>query len=355
MNQTAVVIGGCVEGVSAAAALAPDFKVTLLERESAFGYHASGRSAAMFEENYGNAAVRALNRASRATHEHFDVLSPRGLLMVALAGEVDAFEADLTDMGLAEISLEDARARVPILSDRIMRAAIHEGASDLDTDRLMGAFGHVAKDSWAELRRDTEVLGITRTSQWHVETRSETIKADIVVDAAGAWADKIARMAGVSPLGLQPYRRSVARVPAPAGHDVTGWPLLFGPGEDWYAKPDAGAWLVSPADEDPVEPMDAWADDMVLAEGIARYEAHVSEPVTRMLTNWAGLRTFAPDRALVIGEASDASGFFWMAGQGGYGFQTAPAAGRLLADLVLGRRPALSARDVAALSPDRFA
>jgi len=130
--------------------------------------------------------------------------------------------------------------------------------------------------------------------------------------------------------------------------------MLYGPGESWYAKPDAGGWIVSPAEEEPVAPMDAWADDTVLAEGLARYEAHVREPVTRPVATWAGLRTFAPDRALAIGEDPGAAGFFWLAGQGGYGFQTAPAAAALLADLLLGRLPVLAGEVVAALSPGRF-
>jgi len=146
----------------------------------------------------------------------------------------------------------------------------------------------------------------------------------------------------------------MAQIPAPGGQDVSDWPLLFGPGESWYAKPDAGRLIVSPADEDPVEPMDAWADDMVLAEGIARYERHVTEPVTRVENNWAGLRTFAPDRALVIGEASDAPGFFWLAGQGGYGFQSSLGAAAHLVALVTGRRPDLDDGVTAALSPARF-
>jgi glycine/D-amino acid oxidase-like deaminating enzyme len=147
----------------------------------------------------------------------------------------------------------------------------------------------------------------------------------------------------------------MARIPAPGGHDVARWPLLFGPGETWYAKPDAGALLVSPADEDPAEPHDAWADDMVLAEGIARYEAMVTEPVTRLLASWAGLRTFAPDRTLVIGFAPQNPAFFWCAGQGGYGMQSSPGASRLVADLIGGTRPEIDAASVAALSPARFA
>jgi len=130
--------------------------------------------------------------------------------------------------------------------------------------------------------------------------------------------------------------------------------MLFGVGETWYAKPDAGALIVSPAEEHPMPPQDAWADDMVLAEGLARYEEMVTEPVTKLLSNWAGLRTFSPDRVLVIGPDPQVPSFFWLAGQGGYGFQSSPAASQLAADLIAGRPPALSADLIAALSPARF-
>jgi glycine/D-amino acid oxidase-like deaminating enzyme len=349
------VIGGGIAGLSAAARLAPQAKVTVFEAEAHLGYHASGRSAAMFEENYGNAAVRALNRASRTWFDTAGVLSPRGIMMVALGGEIPLFETDLTGMGMEEITVGQARARVPILSGDIVRAAVHEGASDIDTGRVLDLFAHLITGSGGQILKGTEVVGLGRGEGWTVRTRDGAFVFDCIVNAAGAWADRVAEMAGARPVGLQPYRRSMARLPAPGGHDVRDWPMLFGPGETWYAKPDAGAWIVSPAEEDPVEPMDAWADDMVLAEGLARYEAHVAEPVTRMLANWAGLRTFAPDRTLVIGPDPDAQGFYWMAGQGGYGFQTAPAASRLLADLALGRSPDLPGDVVAALSPARFA
>ena len=350
-----VIIGGGIAGTSAAAALARHCNVTLLEQETSLGYHASGRSAAMFEENYGNDAVRALNRASKAEHERMDVLSPRGLMMVALENEQAVFEADLGSMGMVEVPVAEARRLVPILNPDIVRAGLHEGASDIDTDRLLNAYARDARNHGATLVTGARVVGIERSRSWQVRTSSGVVEADVVVNAAGAWADQIADIAGVRRVGLQPYRRSMARLPAPGGHDVRNWPMLFGPGETWYAKPDAGAWIVSPAEEDPVDPMDAWADDMVLAEGLARYEAHVSEPVTRVQTNWAGLRTFAPDRALVIGEAPDAPGFFWLAGQGGYGFQTAPAAADLIAALVLGQASVLADEIVVALSPARFA
>jgi D-arginine dehydrogenase len=175
--------------------------------------------------------------------------------------------------------------------------------------------------------------------------------ARILVNAAGAWVDDIAKLAGVAQLGFQPYRRSMARLPAPGGHNVSNWPFMLGTGQNWYAKPDAGKWLVSPEDKDPMAPFDAFADDMVLAEGIARYQEHVTEEVTRLETSWAGLRTFAPDETLVIGRDAQEPSFIWLAGQGGYGFQTAPAASDLIGDILAERRPTI---DPGTYAPTRF-
>jgi glycine/D-amino acid oxidase-like deaminating enzyme len=189
---------------------------------------------------------------------------------------------------------------------------------------------------------------------WQVVADTETYQSAQLVNAAGAWVDEIAAMAGITPIGIAPRRRSMARLPAPGGHEVTKWPMLMGVGASWYATPDAGKLLVSPADADLVTPHDAYADDIVLAEGLARYEEMVTTPVTRVETNWAGLRSFSPDGALVLGPDPDNSNFIWCAAQGGYGFQTAPAASRLLADLVGGRPSELDAASRAALSPRRL-
>ena len=167
-------------------------------------------------------------------------------------------------------------------------------------------------------------------------------------------ADHVALMAGVRVMDLTPLRRSMARLPAPGGHDVSRWPMIFGARETWYAKPDAGALIVSPAEEDAMDPHDAWADDMVLAEGLARYEAMMTEPVTRLLANWAGLRTFAPDRVLVIGRDQVDPSFLWFAGQGGYGFQTAPGASALLAEIAAGIAPSVGQQTADAVNPARF-
>ncbi|SLN45216.1 4-methylaminobutanoate oxidase (formaldehyde-forming) [Pseudoruegeria aquimaris] len=354
-----IVIGGGIAGISAAARLSHLGTVTLLERESAFGYHASGRSAAMFEETYGLPSTIALNRASRAYHAEANggVLSPRGLMLVAREGEEAAFEADRTKMEMEALSPEQAAEIFPILDLSVVtRAGYRADAWDIDTDLLMQNFLKELRANGGQALTGCAVASVAKTGAgWQVVTQDErTFTAPLLVNAAGAWADEIAALAGVAPLGLTAYRRSMARIPAPGGKDPRAWPMLFGPGESWYAKPDAGALLVSPAEEEPSAPMDTWADDMTLAEGLARYEAYVSEPVTRLLANWAGLRTFAPDRQLVIGEAIDAPGFYWCAGQGGYGFQSAPAYSALLADLVAGRTPDIGQQLAEALSPRRF-
>ena len=349
-----VIVGGGIAGVSAAAALAPYGKVTLLEAETALGYHASGRSAALFVENYGNEVIQTLNRTTRPGLETRKVLSERGLMLIALPEETERFSESIAEMEMREISLEEARAKIPILSSDIQRAAFTNKVLDIDTDLLIQGCAKEARAGDAEVRTGAKVTAIAHKNFWMVSVGEEVIEADILINAAGAWADEVASMAGVCPMGLVPYRRSVARMPVPGGYDAKNWPMIFGPGETWWAKPDAGAWIVSPAEEDPSEPMDAWADDMVLAEGIARYEPHVSEPVTRVDTNWAGLRTFAHDRTLVIGEAADAPGFFWLAGQGGYGFQTSLAAAAVLAHHVVGSDAGVDAKTVAALHPARF-
>ncbi|MDQ2091971.1 NAD(P)/FAD-dependent oxidoreductase [Marimonas arenosa] len=353
-----VIIGGGIAGLSAGARLAPHASVTLLEAEAALGYHASGRSAAMFEAQYGLPTTIQLNLASAAFHhgENGGYTSPRGILFAARVHERATFEAENAAMKMAEISPAEAIALVPILNpDTVAFAAYHQAAYDLDTDRMLQDFARTIRGHGGTIHLNAPVTAIEKPGRWQITAGNAVHQADVVVDAAGAWADQVARMAGIAPLSLVPCRRSMARIPAPGGHDVARWPMFFGTGERWYAKPDAGQLLVSPAEEDPVEPTDAWADDMVLAEGLARYEEMVTAPVTRITANWAGLRTFSPDRALVLGAAPQDPSFFWSAGQGGYGFQTAPAASQLVADLILGRPPALDPQLAAALSPARFA
>lgn len=357
MTADFLIIGGGIAGVSAAARLSHLGSVVLLEAEAHLAHHASGRSAALYEPHYG---LRPVVELSLASGDFFrampGLLSPRGMMILGKADETEVHAAESRLMALDMISVAEAKAVVPILNDQVVaHAAMAMHAWDIDTDLLIQSFAREARANGADIRTGAKVTAIVRVGAvWQVTSAVGAFTARQIVNAAGAWVDEVAVLAGVRPLGFTPNRRSMARIPAPGGHDVSGWPMLFGVGETWYAKPDAGALIVSPAEEHPMTPHDAWADDMVLAEGLSRYEEMVTEPVTRLISNWAGLRTFSPDRVLVIGPDPQVPGFFWLAGQGGYGFQSSPAASQLAADLIGGRASALPDSLIAALSPARF-
>ncbi|SMF46287.1 D-arginine dehydrogenase [Tistlia consotensis] len=356
-----LVVGGGIAGISAAARLAPDARVTVLERETAIGYHATGRSAAIFIANYGNATLRALNAASAPELAAPDfvegsLLSERGELLVATEAEMPALERHLAEStGVEALTPAEALHLVPVLRAELIRgAAIERAASDIDVDRLLQGFARLLQAHGGTIVTGAEAARIGRAGRvWRVETAAGAFEAPVLVNAAGAWADAIARLAGVAPVGLKPLRRSAALLPAPDGRAVERWPLFAPVSETWYARPEAGKLMVSPADEDPVAPHDAWADEMVLAEGLDRFERMTTVRVTRVERSWAGLRSFVADRTPVVGFAPDAAGFFWLAGQGGYGVQTAPALSWLAADLVLGRQPRMPPAVVATLSPGR--
>ena len=350
-----LIVGGGIAGLSAAAEIAPDAAVVLIEAEQHLAHHASSRSAALYEPHYGPPAIEALSLASRQAFDALGVLSPRGVMVVAGPEDAQDFDAELTAMHLAEVTPDEAAARFPLLDpSRVARAGVGAHAWDIDTDRMVQGYARAARSAGAQLLTRAPLTSLRAVSGgWHAEIPQRSIRARKVINAAGAWADRVAALAGVRPLGLQPKRRSMARIPVPAGMDPAAWPMIFGAGETWYAKPDAGALIVSPADVEPVEPHDAWADDMTLAEGLARYEAMMRAPVERLLSSWAGLRTFAPDGSPAYGADAAAADFLWFAGQGGYGFQSAPAAARFIADVALGR--AVDAALARELSPARFA
>lgn len=353
-----IVIGGGIAGIGAAARLGASGSTLVLEAEEALGFHASGRSAAMFEENYGPPAVLALNSASAQYHRSANggYLTPRGMMLVAGADETGDFRHDCAELDLHEIAISEAFDRVPILDPAtVTHAALHESAMDLDTDRMIQDFAKDLRATGGEIVLKAQVTAISRLPHgWQVTAGGRMFEARQLVNAAGAWVDMIAELAGIAPIGIIPKRRSMARLPAPGGHDLSDWPMLMGVGESWYAKPDAGKLLVSPADADPVPAHDAYADELVLAEGLARYEDKVTIPVTRVEHNWAGLRSFVADGAPVLGPDPTDPSFIWCAAQGGYGFQTAPAASKLLADLISGNSPEIDTSLVAALSPNRL-
>jgi D-arginine dehydrogenase len=359
------IIGAGIAGAGVAAELAGDFKVVLIEQEDRPGYHSTGRSAALFIRNYGNDVIRALSRASAPLFEGADrtlfpqpLLTQRGLLYVADADGL-AKHADLLASadGLREIGAAEAVAKVPVLRrEKIAAAAYEENAQDIDVAALHEGWLRKARGAGAEVLASAPLLRAYRESgKWEIETPTSRIRADMLVNAAGAWADRVAKASGVEPLGLTPMRRSIAVVPAPEGLDIGGWPLVADTAEGWYFKPEAGKLFISPAEEIPVEPHDAFVDDMVMAEGLYRFEQAVDVPVTRVERSWAGLRTFAPDRTPVAGFDVTSENFFWLAGQGGYGIQTAPALSHLAGQSI--RRASLRddlAALVPALSPDRF-
>lgn len=358
-----LIIGGGIAGISAGALLAADASVTVLEAEDAIAHHATGRSAAMYIRNYGNATLRSLNAAAEPLLSDpgdltdGPVLSPRGEMLVATEQELPDLDAYIDGAaGIERLDQKQALEICPILRpESAIAAAMEWDAQDIDVDRLFQGFARRLKSLGGQIMTKAQADTITRQGTvWHVETPQGTFEAPVLINAAGAWADEIAKLAGVHTIGLQPCRRTAAILPAPTGYDIAKWPLIASASEQWYCKPEAGTLLVSPADEDPVDPHDAYVDDMVLAEGLYRFEQAVTVEVTRVERSWAGLRSFAPDRTPVAGFAPDADGFFWLAGQGGYGIQTSPSLSRLTADLCLGNPSELPAETVNALSPSRF-
>ena len=362
-----IVIGGGIAGASAAAEIAADgARVLLLEMESQPGYHATGRSAAMYEPCEGVAVVRALTRASYGFFSSppdgfvdVPLLSPRGVLMLGYEGD-ERLIADARRNGFAEVDAGFARSKLPLVKLDGVIAVLWDGqAQDIDVDALHGgrlralrrAKGEVVAD--AAVRRGTRIRDV-----WRLEAGGEACEAPTVVVAAGAWSDQVAACCGVAPVGLQPKRRSAAVLAGPAGTSVADWPEISPVDVSFYAKPMGGKLMLSPADEDPVEPHDAWADDLRLAEAAAALERCVDIEVQRFERTWGGLRTFAPDGLPVVGFDPTADGFFWLAGQGGYGIQTSEGAAILAAGLIESRGAPQSLLDIGLdpelMVPDRL-
>ncbi|MDN3922128.1 NAD(P)/FAD-dependent oxidoreductase [Roseateles violae] len=366
-----IVVGAGMAGASIAAELAPHGPLVLLEAESQVGYHTTGRSAALFSEAYGNAVIRALTRASRSFLEQppagfaaAPLLRARDTLYLAGPGQRHLLAQFRADPALAAhtslLSAEAVAARVGILRPDLQEGAVlHAGSADIDVDLLHQGFLRQARARGAQLRLDSAVRALRREGgDWVAHTDGGVYRAPVLVNAAGAWADAVATMAGARPLGLQPLRRTAALIDAPPGLDIAAWPAVIGVDESYYFKPDAGHLLISPADETPSPPCDAQPEELDVAIAVDRFETVTGLQVRQVRHRWAGLRVFSPDRRPVLGFDAELPGFFWCAGQGGYGIQTAPALGRAAAALALGRPlpPDLQALGVQAcqLSPLRF-
>jgi len=344
-----IVIGGGMAGAAAAAHLSRRGRVALLERETQAGYHSTGRSAALFSTIYGNATVRALTRASQAFlfespawFTPTPLVRPRSTLFFATPGQLAMLAAFRDDADIAAdtrlLDVAEAGALVPVFKPGFLGGAMLEpGSADIDVDALHQGYLRQAKAAGAIVVLEAEVTRLERRGgRWEVDTRGARYDAPVVVNAAGAWADEVARLAGARPVGLRPLRRTAMLVDAPHGLACAGWPAAISIDESFYFKPDAGRLLLSPADEEPSPPCDAQPEDLEVAIAVDRFENATGARVAKVWHRWAGLRVFSADRTPVVGFDPQVEGFFWLAGQGGYGIQSAEALGRLSAALACG-------------------
>ena len=343
-----LIVGGGIAGASAAYEIAPFAKVILLERESQPGYHTTGRSAAVFAPAYGNRVIRALTAASHAFYReragglaNHPVLAPRGALFVGREDQLtmlDALQAEISAEvpGLGRLDGQQLLARVPVLRADYGAGGLYDPTSmDMDVAAIHQGYLRAFRARGGQVVTDAEVSAIkTDPPRWRVETRAGPFEAAVLVDAAGAWADQLAEMAGVAPLGLAPKRRT-AILFEPSIDPDPAWPVVIDADEEFYFKPESGLLLGSPADETPVPPCDVQPEELDVAIAIDRIERAASFRVTHVRRKWAGLRTFAPDKTPVVGMDESMPGFFWLAGQGGYGIQIAPALARAAAKLLV--------------------
>lgn len=362
----AVVIGGGIAGATVAAHLAQDRRVALIEAEEQAGYHTTGRSAALWVLNYGPPDVRLLTGLSRAFFEspppgftEFPLLRRRAVLMLSRADQAAEMAAYLEEAReVRQIGPHEAEAMLPALRPGyVAAAATEDDAFDMDVAALHQGFLRqlrAAGGTIALRHRSSRIE--RRAGRWEVETNGTgAFHAPVVVNASGAWGDEVAAQAGVRPIGLVPKRRTGCIID-PAPWAVADWPMALDVGGEWYARPEARTRLmVSPADETPMHAHDVQADELDVAVAIDRMQRALAIEVRRIERSWAGLRTFTPDGSLAFGWASEAPGFFWCVGQGGYGIQTSPAAGRLIADIVAGRDPGPAAKILGSVDPARFA
>jgi len=363
-----IVIGAGIAGVSAAAELAADARVVLMEMEPQPGYHATGRSAAYFAAAYGKKVVREFTgccegffRQPPEGFSELELLRPRDCMFFGRADQ----EAQLRLMqqdnpALVRISAKQVFERVPVFAEGYLHSGLwEERGGDLDVDAILQGYLRLFRRRGGTLLCSHAADSLRRSrGKWQVSAAGVSCEAPVVVNAAGAWADRVASLAGLSALGIQPLRRTAITVAAPAGMDIRGWPNMIDADEAFYFKPEVGQILISPADETPSDPCDAQPEDYDVAVGVDRFERATGLDIRQVLNRWAGLRTFAPDRVFVAGFDPRSEGFYWLAGQGGYGIQSAPALAQLTRYLVQGTEPdpafAIVRNHVAAVAPDRL-
>lgn len=356
------IIGAGMAGASIAAELGAQARVLMIEAEDAPGYHATGRSAAFWEECYGGPGVVPLTLASGAYLAEHGFLAPRGALYVGRGQDravMDEFVTTFAGTGVTieRLSPGSLAEKVPHIRSEWSEALHQPACADIDVAGLHQHYLGAARRQGVDLACRARIVRIVRDdSGWIITSeRGDKWRARVIINAAGAWADEVARLAGVRPIGITPLRRTVAvlRVAPAAPADL---PLVLDISGGFYFKPDNGRLWLSPHDEIPSDPCDAAPEELDIAIAIDRFQQVTDWPIEAVERRWAGLRSFAPDRLPVYGFDPDASGFFWFAGQGGFGIQTAPAAARLGAQLLLGQTAdAMTARiDRHAYAPGRL-
>jgi D-arginine dehydrogenase len=378
MDSYDFIIVGCgIAGASAGYELAAHGRVLVLERESQPGYHTTGRSAALFVQTHGPSVIRALARGAKgffldppAGFAEHPLLTARGMLLIGRADQSALLAQNFAQSsrhiaGVRRLDVNQACQLVPLLKqDYLAGAVLDPEAMDMDVHAIHWGFIRGMRARGGKLATSAELLGLERNGgdtggKWTVRTAAGDFAAPIVVNAAGAWCDKVGAMAGAGAIGLVPKRRTAFVFDPPPGAEIAKWPSVIDVGEEFYFKPDAGKFLGSPADQTPMEPCDAQPDDFDVALAVDRIQRAARIPVTHISRKWAGLRSFVADGCPVVGYDPRLEGFFWLAGQGGYGIETSPSMGRLTASLALRRGvPSDLAKQgvtEAAVSPARFA
>ncbi|MSO54589.1 MAG: FAD-binding oxidoreductase [Rhodospirillales bacterium] len=377
MDSDVLVIGAGIAGASAAAEIIARRKgksgtVVLLEAEDAPGFHSTGRSAALYTETYGHRVVRALTKASRPFLERppsgfteHPILGQRGVLHIARADQrvyAERTYAECRDLapGIRLIAEAEARALFPALRPGYVAIAVHEAdAMDIDVNALHQGYLRRFRADGGTVVTGARVTRLERKDgRWRIGAGSDAHTARVVVNAAGAWGDVVAAAVGIAPLGLSPKRRTAITFDTPTGMDSRAWPMVIDAQEEFYVKPESGRLLASPADETPMDPCDVQPDELDIAITVDRVQQATTLEITTLRNRWAGLRSFFPDKVPVCGFDPRAEGFFWLAGQGGYGIMTSPALACLTAALITGEDVPADMQalglSVADLSPARF-
>jgi D-arginine dehydrogenase len=368
VNYDFIIIGGGIAGASLAAQLGQEARVAILEMEKQPGFHSTGRSAAYFAPAYGNYVVREITAASESFYQepsdkftNVPLLRPRGSLFVAEERQRESVVKMMEESPhLLEVNSDEIRSQVPIIKPgKLTCGAFDEGGGDLDVDAILQAYLRQFRSNNGEIITACKLLDLDyRDGVWTLQTEKGVYTTPVVINSAGAWADQIANLAGLEPLGIKPYRRTALLVDSPTDLDISNWPLTVDVDEDYYFKPDAGQLLISPAEETPSEPCDAQPDDIDIAVVVDRLQQVLDLEVRKINHSWTGLRSFAPDRTFVVGFDPRCSGFFWFAGQGGYGVQAAPGLADIGAAIMTGNQPILTKQSFDKLrpliAPDRF-